>query len=388
MAPLPEPAAVRRGMRRSGLTVPRCGGMVLAAIAFYAIIMEAQTYPSRDAVSVLSDGKFTELYVALIDGQHHEMTTQQFFEKRPDLGEVEFLKRVNWEVPVAPPDALPFIATSGRLQADLDAFWVGWRAGNSVSALSIFQEEPIRATLADGDQLVSQPIIMPSKKLYYYFWHGAQLRRLEFTGEFGHPGSVAMVELSSEQSSPALSASRAVPGSTADESVIGLVEMRNDGAAPAVLFVSGKSVKRIAGEPVAGYVPLARQHAGLHVDTQGGVTIAFLAERRDNKAYALIECVCPRDKTTCQVTTKPLPEVTPGSMYSAAPIYYERTASRKLFVLVLDLDGKLSEVRGGSLRLIRSRVDRSYSFPILTTVGARYEARFAGKESLQLIPIE
>jgi hypothetical protein len=155
-----------------------------------------------------------------------------------------------------------------------------------------------------------------------------------------------------------------------------------------ILFVSGKNVKRIAGEAVAGYVPLSRQHAGLHVDAQGGVTMAFLAERRDNKAYALIECVCPRDKATCQVTTKPLPEITPGNLYSAAPIYYERIASRKLFVLVLDLAGKLSEVRGGSLRLIRSGVDRSYSFPILTTVGARYEARFGDKESLQLVPIE
>jgi hypothetical protein len=350
--------------------------------------MEAQTYPSRDAVSVLSDGRFTELYVALIDGPNHELTTQQFFERRPDLGEVEFLKRVDWEVRVAPRDALPFIATSGRLQGDLDAFWVGWRAGDSVSALSVYQEEPIRATLADGDQLVSQPIIMPSKKLYYYFWHGAQLRRFEFTGEFGHPGTVAMVELASEQSSPALSASRAVPGSTADEAVLGLVEMHNAGAAPAVLFVSGKTVKRMAGEPVAGYVPLPRQHPGLHVDTQGTVTIAFVAERRDNKAYGLIECACPRDKTTCQVTTKPLPEVTPGSLYSAAPIYYERTASRKLFVLVLDVNGKLSEIRGGSLRLMRSGVDRSYSFPILTTVGARYEARFGDKGSLELIPIE
>jgi hypothetical protein len=362
--------------------------MVFAAIFLYAIIMEAQTYPSRDAVSVLSDGKFTELYVALIDGQHHEMITQQFFEPRPDLGEVEFLKRVNWEVPVPAAGAAPFIATSGRLQGDLDAFWVGWREGNTVSALSVFQEAPIRATLADSDQLVSQPIIMASKKLYYYFWHGAQLRRLDFTGEFGHPGTVVTVDLSTEQSTPALSASRGVPGSTADESVLGLLETRNDGTVPAVLFVSGKNVKRVAGDPVAGYVPLSRQHPGLHVDTHGAVTIAFLAERRDSKAYALVECVCPKDKATCEVTTKPLPEVRPGSLYSAAPIYYERTASRKLFVLILDLDGKLSEIRGGSPRLIRSRVDRSYSFPILTTVGARYEARFNGKETLELIPIE
>src|SRR5579863_7636170 len=101
MVPLPEPTAGNSGKRRPGLTVPRCGVVLLAAIVFYAIIMEAQTYPSRDAVSVLSDGRFTELYVALIDGPNHELTTQQFFERRPDLGEVEFLKRVDWEVRVA-----------------------------------------------------------------------------------------------------------------------------------------------------------------------------------------------------------------------------------------------------------------------------------------------
>jgi hypothetical protein len=352
-----------------------------------SIIMEAQNHPSREAVSVLSDGKFTEMYVAVADGHNREVTSQEFFERRPDLGEVEFLKRVNWEVSM-PPGGEPFIATSGRLQGDLNAFWLGWSDAASVSALSVFQEGPIRAELDASDRLISQPVIMPNKKLYYYLWHGAELRRLEFSGEFGERGSVVTAELSTEKAAPALSASRAVPGSMVDESLVGLVETHDDAIQPAVLFVSGKNVKRVAGQPLAGYSPLLRQRIGMHVDGQGTVTIAFLAEQLQSKAYALIEATCKPATGKCGVETRPLPEVTAGTLYSSAPIYYERGSPRKLFVLVLDKDGKLSEIRNGRLRQIRSGVDRSYSFPILTTMGGRYEARFNAKESLELIPIE
>ena len=385
MARIPERPARRPKPGRPGPQWPT--GKALDGMALCSIMMEAQNHPSRDAVSVLSDGRFTELYVAVADPHNRDMTSQEFFERHPDLGGVEFLKRVNWKVPV-PAGAELFSATSGQLQGDLNAFWLGWREARSVSALSVFQDGPIRAPLNGAERLIPQPIITPGKKLYYYFWRGGRLGRLEFSGELGQAGSVAAVELSTEREEPALSASRAVPGSAADESVMGLVDTRDGAVEPAVLFVSGKSVKRAAAEPLAGHAPFPRQHMGMHVGPQGAVTVAFLAEHRESKAYTVVEATCERGTGVCRAATRPLPEVRAGTLHSAAPIYYERLTPRKLFVLLLDKDGNLSEISSGGPRQIRSGVDLSYSFPILATMGSRYEARFNRSGSVDLIPIE
>src|SRR5690242_12726836 len=156
------------GRRRHGA---RGGGgkWLLAAAALWPIVMRAQTYPSHEAVSVLSDGRFAEMYVTAVDPQTREIASMQFYEPRPDLGGAEFLKKVNWEARV-PEGAQPFIATSGRLQGELNAFWLGWRDAKSFNALSVYQEAPIRAALHEEDQVIWQPIITAEKRLYCYLW--------------------------------------------------------------------------------------------------------------------------------------------------------------------------------------------------------------------------
>lgn len=360
---------------------------VSALVVLGMTILEAQTHPSRDAVSVLSDGVDSEMYVAAVDARTREMTSYQFYETRPDLGEVDLLKRVEWDVPV-PPGAQLFIATAGQPQGLLNAFWLGWRDQNSVSALSVFQEAPARAALVAGDRLIAAPIVAAgSRKLHYYFWRGSELYRLEFTGELGKPSAVETVRLAAENVAPSVFASRAVPGRSDDHEVVGFVTTRPTALEAGVVFIAGREVHRVAGDPVAGYLPLERQKPGIHVGADEVVTVGFVAQHRETKAYAVIETTCDR-VGKCSTSSRALAGVPPASLHSAAVIYYERRSPRQMFVLVLESRGRLSEAARRGLRPLRENVDLQYSFPILTTIESRYEARLAADGRPTLVALD
>ena len=83
-------------------------------------------HPSSHAITAFYDGEFVEFFVVRTDPKNSDFMSVQFFESRPDLGEIKRLKQVAWGIPV-PKDAALFVATSGRLRDDLGTFWAGWR---------------------------------------------------------------------------------------------------------------------------------------------------------------------------------------------------------------------------------------------------------------------
>src|SRR5687768_1970771 len=105
--------------------------LMLGACHQMSVSSEAKAAPaiagqlSGRSVISLFDGR-AELYLAYAEGAKREIVMRQFFEKRPDLGEIAFMKDVPWEEPL-PTDAELFVPTSGLGRNVLKAFWLGWR---------------------------------------------------------------------------------------------------------------------------------------------------------------------------------------------------------------------------------------------------------------------
>lgn len=348
-------------------------------------------YPSSEALTTFYDGEFTEFFGAAARSESRELILVEFYERRPDLGEIEELKQINWNVRV-PEQASVFVATSGLLRDSLGVFWLGWRDEASLSALSLFQESPVTVSMEADDLIIQPPIVVASKKMHQYFWRfrsGAwSLLRHEFTGEFGSPGKAETVLVHRTKSEPILFAAASIPGSERDQTLVAWVSVTDEDTIVNALLLSDDSPVEFASYPIPGIPPLGRQRIGVHVEPNGCFSISFIVK---HLSYVLFEFtfdpVDPAEERT-KINATPI-HVPPDTIYSARIFYHKSTMERDSFLCLLSEEGVLTLMVPDDdyVQVIRQDVDLSYDFPILTSAGGIYEARFNQQGEIELVSL-
>lgn len=345
-----------------------------------------------DAVTTFFDGTYTEFFVASTTPDVRELVTTEFYERRPDLGEIERLKQVNWEV-VVPEDTDLFVATSGLRRNYVNAFWVGWRTEDSLSALSIFQERPITVEVGSSDTLIHPAVVRPSGQMDQYFWRseeqGWALFRHVFTGEMDEPGTVETRRLLQTSGQPELTTVAPVPGNEEGQVVVAWGERDEEGLILRAVLQNGEDLRRLTSMAIQETDFLPNQRLALHVipgDVTawvsgviqlGGAQVGLLEGRFD----------FTEEETAAEVTS--LPQPTDAQLHAAQTFYYQDPTEHRRFAGQLDEQGTLAVGRPGreDAHVLRRDVPLSYDFPILTSLGARYEVRGTEEGDVDLVSI-
>lgn len=335
-------------------------------------------HPSPEAIATYSDGELTEFFIATVEPKKQGLITVEFFERRPDLGEIDRLKQVPWDVPV-PEDVTLFVAGSGLLRDDLGTMWTGWRDDQALYALSLFQEQPVRVAIQDPKQLIQPAITVASKKMHQYWYQPEgdswQLLRHELSGEFGQSGSVRTVTLGQYEGQPAIVGAAPVPDAKQDQVVVAWVGRQAAHSRVGIARIQGDSVETVYSQPLENRVPIEGQPPGIHVDAELGVTVGFVAESVLTGVYSFVEAVCDAGAETCSTQTQSL-DIYPKGLHAARIFYYKSRSETDRFLCMLKQEGLLVVSNLHRERVMRQHVDPSYGFPIVTSAGARYEAAF------------
>ncbi len=377
-------------------------GLLTACVAFGGVCKMSSPPQGKASTSPLHHRSVTalfpghsEFYVGYVDASRNELSLREFYENRPDLGEIRFLKEVGWEEPL-PKDAELFLPTSGLGRDVLQAFWLGWKQGPKLSLLSIFQDKPLELTLGEKDLFVEPALMMPSKQLHLYALHGLQWQRHEFHGDAHAPARVNTVSLSALKSLVLLPAAGSIPESKKDEAVLAWVETDGAGVRVVIAWVEGTAMKQKSSQVLEGYRILERQRVALFVDAAGSVSYRFWGEGLKDKTYATLQVSCRQSEEVCALTATPVEGLEPGIMESAASFFYKgplitgdfaRKREAGSFGVVLAKGGVLFREAEGVANEIRRDVPSTYDFPIVTGEGAAYEPKWEkGKPNLVPFP--
>jgi hypothetical protein len=343
-----------------------------------------------EAITTFFDGKFTDFFAVTSEPTSHELVTIEFYEKRPDLGDIRFLKQVSWNV-VVPPDGQLFVATSGLLRDHLNTFWVGWRTPDTLSALSVYQEAPINAPLDPAAKLIYPAIVLPSKKMVHYVWLPKEetwsLYKYDFQGNQGERGSVTRERVSQIDREPVLSAALPIPGADDDRTAVAWIEQADSGIKISAALFSGDSLETLSTPAIPFVTPMPHQRLAMHVNSSGTISVGFIMESRIG-GYVVMEVQFDIPKHLFTFHPEPL-YVERGTLHSACMFYSKDQHERRSFVCALSEGGVLTVTKPGStfVQAIREQVDLGYDFPILTSSTGRYEAaRSGGKIELSMLP--
>jgi hypothetical protein len=348
------------------------------------------TVIASEALTTFYDGMYTEFFVASIDPHSRELTTTEFYEKRPDLGDIQILKRVNWDVAV-PPGGQLFVATSGLLRNNVNAFWVGWRTSDTLSALSVFQESPINAPLDPQMKLIRPAILVPSGKMLHYFWlpkDGAwSLYTYRFQSDQGKRGSVSRERLRQTNREPLLSAAVPIPGAEDDRTAVAWIEQADTGIRLTAMLSAGDSSEILVTPAIPLITAVPRQRLAMHVGKSGIISVGFVAESRTRGYVAMeVRFDFPKHIFTFHPSSLRIPF---DSVSSACMIYSKNQHERSCHVYAVTETGVLSVTKPGSdlVRVLREQVDPSYDYPVLTSATGMYEVvQSGGQIEMSLFP--
>jgi hypothetical protein len=343
-----------------------------------------------EAITTFFDGKFTDFFAVVVDPSSRELISMEFYEKRPDLGEIQFLKQVGWDI-VVPPEAQPFAATSGLLRDQVNAFWAGWRTPDTYSALSLYQEGPLNLPMDPAARLIQPAIVVPSRNMLQYFWlpkdDAWSLYRHEFRGNQGERGSVATSRIGPAGHEPLLSSAIPIPGAEDDRSAVAWIEQTDIGIKATAMLFSGDTSESLSTPAVPFVAPVKRQRLAMHVSAGGTVSIGFVAESKIG-GYVVMEVRF--DFANHIFTFHPASlRLEPGSVHSACMFFSKNPHEHDSFVCALSAKGVLTVMKPGSdfVRVVREHVDPAYDFPILTSSTGRYEAtRTDGELEFIMLP--
>jgi len=359
--------------RRSAITLAG-GYLELAACAN----MQGKTEtPASVSTAVLYNGIGVELLIGFAVPETGAIHSSQFLETRPDKGEYQHFKTVDWGRTAAP-GAVPIVPECGHVMERVGEYWMAWRKAAVLSAAPAETNTPASVPLADGEKLIDRPLVVLSKEMHAYTWRGSKLLKHRF-----RPGGAPVLteEILTLDYEPLLSRSAAVPGDENDMAVIGVAGLRNGKIAATVLLVRGDKAVRADGVHDGPYRPFEQQQIAVHAGMKFRPAITLLGVDKDG-GYALLEAQFEPSKRECVWTAAPL-AAGKNHLKSAAAYYYKSQNSPRSFLVAVDKSGTLLQPRADTVQIVREDVGDRYSFPILVTRGSRYEATGAG-ESIKL----
>lgn len=345
-----------------------------------------------EAATTFFDGTYAEFFVVTTRPDARRLVTTEFYERRPDLGEIEQLKQVDWGI-VVPEKADLFVATSGLRRNYVNAFWVGWQQDDSLYALSVFQERPVGVEFGSNDVRIHPAVVDPDGRMNQYFWRpeeqGWALCRHVFTGELGEPGTAETQRLLQVPHRPVLSTGAPVPGSEKGTFVVAWAERNEEGMAFRSVRLDGRTLQRLTSTAIPAVDLLPDQRLALHVVPGGNTAWVSGTVQFDATRYGLLEVRFDFVEEETSIGTAPLRQPTNAPLHAAQAFYYHDPEGHRRFVGLLDEEGTLAVGRSGDeeARVLRREVPLSYDFPILTSLGARYEAGITEEGEIVLVPI-
>jgi len=383
----------RRGFWVAALT--GAVGLVFGALERDVMIEQTIQHERQieaEAVTTFFDGTFTEFFVVDAPPGTRELATIEFYEKRPDLGEIERLKQVDWKV-VVPEKADLFVATSGLRRNYVNAFWVGWHEEDSLYALSVFQERPIGVEFKPHDIRIHPAVVGPDGRMNQYFWRsekqGWALCRHVFTGKMDEPGTVETQRLLQAPHRPELSTVAPVPGNEEGEVVVAWAAREEEGVAFRAVHADGDVFRRLTSTAIPGVNLWLDQRLALHV-VPGEVTAWMSGAVQLGEArHGLFEVRFDFVEEETSIGAVPLRRPADAQLHAAQVFYYHDPTEHRRFVGLLDEEGTLAVGRPGHevAHIVRREVPLSYDFPMLTSLGARYEAGITKEGEIVLVSL-
>jgi len=338
--------------------------------------MNAVPALDRNQVTTLFDGMFTEFFAAE-SGANGELASVQFFEKRPDLGEIKAGAPASWELRAPRTSALR-IATSGLLIGRLDNLWISWLDGDRLGFASLGQEQPGQLTLEQGERLIEPAIMIPGDLLLQLGWlpgkRSLLVHRVHAPAD-GKQMNATKAEIG-PMDEPLLAAAAAVPGS--DKELVHLftleAEPGKDPCAVHRIVQSTTLVKETRSDPIAGLTPLPPGRLGTSVNPKGVAAMAFVARRAADRAAVLVVVSFSNQEPHVSVGTSELPDLQQDAI-SAHVDFYKRVGELKFLVYAVTGRGALTRAAThlDEARVVRKDVGADYGYPIVMATGASYE---------------
>jgi len=341
------------------------------------------------AVGSFYDGRFVELFVAHAAGSKGLLRSTEFYEHRPDLGEVRELKSVDWDV-VVPDRAALFVPSSGQLRNQLKAFWLAWQEGDRLHAQSIFHEQPIVATVAADDRFAPGPVILPDGRLHQYFWREQTLMRHDFSGPVSAPGAVETVQLFKVQQTVLLSAAAPIPNATENSCVVVWIEQTDAGCKFVFAKLTGATVAIVGSAVATDVLPFEQQTMALHSDGKGRLFASALCISKVRRARMIVRATCQPLIPQARIASTVLPALRSlipsdvGAVHSAHGVFTKALANPEWCHHILSQDGSLFQSTKAETRLLRHGVSLDHNFPILATKGMVFEAVYRQDGNVEL----
>jgi hypothetical protein len=352
--------------------------------------MNAAPPLDRNQVTTLFDGKFTEFFGATLSASD-ELTSVQFYEKRPDLGEVTLLQSVGWEMH-APHGAQLRLGASGIRLDPLDNLWISWSQGDQLVFASLGQKQPGKLQLARGEQPIEPAIMVPGDVLLQFSWRSdAGALRVH---RVHAPTDGPQMELTSAElakvASVVLAAAAPIPGNSKELAHLFTLEAK-PGADPCAVqrVVQGtKLVSERASEPIAGLTPLAPHRLATIVNLKGGAAMAYVARRDADGAVVLVLVSFGNQEPKVSVGTSVLPHEQQDAI-SGQAAFYTRPDELDFVVFTVDPHGALIMAQSDleHARVLRKNVGADYGYPIFMAQGAAYEVHPDPKDGLAAVNI-
>lgn len=342
-------------------------------------------------MATLFDGNFTEFFVLTRDAKE-EITTTEFYERRPDLGEIDHLKDVGWQETVFRGAEL-HLPVSGLLADWLKTFWITWKDPDAhppqLEALALTQEQPIDLALANHEELIFPALMVSGARLLQFSWRPAgeawDLVQHTFSGEMGKTGMVTSRNLGMQAYNPLTSIAVPVPGSDRAEGHVAWLDKHSGGLTIETAWVEGGKVRRSTRSNLVGDLSVlpAQRLDGLATPS-GQFAVGFIGLDEESDVHVLIHRV---DDTGSlgQTVKHALPQGL--RVHGAAFRFYKRWDELDFVIVLLEEGGVLSMVESDLLerKVLRKDVALDYDFPLLVSAGAVYEVRPTATGALEAI---
>jgi hypothetical protein len=336
--------------------------------------------PSAEMVQSMSDGEFADLLTVGVESATRRPVTHRFGEMGHEAPEpIVSLMREPWEARV-PDGATPFGPGGGQRVDALRQLWCGWNVPGAIVALSIHAEAPLEARLEPDDRRVPGALVAPDRAMLRYVWRRDgdrfRLRRISFRAFRDEAPRVDDEEPGSASPDPTLTVTCPVPAAAERHVLVAWVEPRGKEMAVRFARDRGRDAVGIATVPLGPWRPLPRQRPGLWTDREGRPVLRLIAEHDVTRGYAVITAAPGSTADSLQPRVAPF-ATAPGTLVSAASVFFRNAYEPLALSLALDRDGALRMIGTGEPAVVRRSVPEGYDFPIAASVSRAYEAYVA-----------
>lgn len=315
-----------------------------------------------------NDNGFIELFFVFRDAESGTVWTSQYYETGSNEKPIAKLKSVNWEVE-APPEATLFFPSAGLSLDELQMAWIGWRENQTLTAISLFHEQPLVVDLEPADVLIEPAVVLPDRRMVHYLWRATEgawtLQYYVFSGEHEQPTSVGVEHLMQIEGEPVLSTLEPATGEGRGRVALGWVELLDETVLVNASWLNGLegvSLRETVPEAIALTVP---QRMGLHLGREDHLSLSFIAERPDDGTYLFVKTdfdfVSKESRSSVQAL-----RLDPESLHAACIVHLKNPPVHQAVAYFLTKEGTLLSYFEDSavMQILRTNVDLAYDFPI------------------------